>query len=89
MDNADTIKRIIRYLECEYEVIVRVVCPLCNTKRALLLIGRTGQYECLVCSKHGKLSTLITYCEDKFEHRHKATVKAMQEKKAVEKIGRG
>lgn len=80
LPNADKIKHIIRLVEGRAELIVRVRCPFCRTKNALLLIGSTDKYECQVCCLHGKLDDLIVYFEE-FEHRHRKTVKLMSERK--------
>jgi len=61
LDNSDIIKKIIRLEEGRAEIIIRVYCPFCRVKSALLLIGKTGRYECQVCHKHGKLTDLVVY----------------------------
>jgi len=58
MQHADTIKYILRHLECKPEVIIRVPCLFCHNGRALLLVPSTGQYECQICGRYGKLDSL-------------------------------
>ncbi len=84
LEHADIIKKIIRLEEGRAEIIIRVYCPFCRVKSALLLIGKTGRYECQVCTKHGKLTDLVVYFEDMFEHRHKKSIKTMTERSAVD-----
>ena len=82
--HADIIKKIIRLEEGRAEIIIRVYCPFCRVKSALLLIGKTGRYECQVCHKHGKLTDLVVYFEDMFERRHRKSIKIMTERSAVD-----
>ena len=84
LDNSDIIKKIIRLEEGRAEIIIRVYCPFCRVKSALLLIGKTGRYECQVCHKHGKLTDLVVYFEDMFERRHRKSIKIMIERSAVD-----
>ena len=84
LDNSDIIKKIIRLEEGRAEIIIRVYCPFCRVKSALLLIGKTGRYECQVCHKHGKLTDLVVYFEDMFERRHRQTIQTMTERSAVD-----
>jgi len=84
LDHADIIKKIIRLEEGRAEIIIRVYCPFCGVKSALLLIGKTGRYECQVCHKHGKLTDLVVYFEDMFERRHRKSIKIMTERSAVD-----
>ena len=84
LDNSDIIKKIIRLEEGRAEIIIRVYCPFCRVKSALLLIGKTGRYECQVCHKHGKLTDLVVYFEDMFERRHRQSIQTMTERSAVE-----
>lgn len=88
MENADTIKHIVRLVDGKADLVVRVQCPFCGMGYTLLLIGRTGKYECLNCKKYGKLTSLAVYFEDKFEHKYRKTVKVMRERSAVERLGR-
>ena len=78
MQHADTIKYILRHLECKPELIVRVPCLFCKARRALLLIPRTGRYECQVCGKHGKLEDIAVLAADHFEHRHRDSIELME-----------
>ena len=84
LDNSDIIKKIIRLEEGRAEIIIRVYCPFCRVKSALLLISKTGRYECQVCHKHGKLTDLVVYFEDMFERRHRQSIKTMTERSAVD-----
>lgn len=84
LDNSDIIKKIIRLEEGRAEIIIRVYCPFCRVKSALLLIGKTGRYECQVCHKHGKLTDLVVYFEDMFERRHLQSIQTMTERSAVD-----
>ena len=84
LDNSDIIKKIIRLEEGRAEIIIRVYCPFCRVKSALLLIGKTGRYECQVCHKHGKLTDLVIYFEDMFERRHRQSIQIMTERSAVD-----
>ena len=84
LHHADIIKKIIRLEEGRAEIIIRVYCPFCRVKSALLLIGKTGRYECQVCHKHGKLTDLVVYFEDMFERKHRETIKTMSERDAVD-----
>jgi hypothetical protein len=84
LDHADIIKKIIRLEEGRAEIIIRVYCPFCRVKSALLLIGKTGRYECQVCHKHGKLTDLVVYFEDMFERRHRKTIETMTERDGVD-----
>jgi transposase-like protein len=84
LDHADIIKKIIRLEEGRAEIIIRVYCPFCRVKSALLLIGKTGRYECQVCHKHGKLTDLVVYFEDMFERRHRQSIQTMTERSAVD-----
>lgn len=84
VENADIIKKIIRLEEGRAEIVIRVYCPFCRVKSALLLIGKTGRYECQVCTKNGKLTDLVVYFEDMFERRHRRSIKAMTERNAVD-----
>ena len=84
LDNSDIIKKIIRLEEGRAEIIIRVYCPFCRVKSALLLIGKTGRYECQVCHKHGKLTNLVVYFEDMFERRHRQSIQTMTERSAVD-----
>ncbi len=84
LDNSDIIKKIIRLEEGRAEIIIRVYCPFCRVKSALLLIGKTGRYECQVCHKHGKLTDLVVYFEDMFERRHRQSIQTMTERSAVD-----
>ena len=84
LENADLIKKLIRLEEGRAEIIFRVYCPFCRTKYALLLVGRTGRYECQVCCTSGRLADLVVYFEDMFEKRHGRTMRLMSEKSAVE-----
>ena len=56
-------------MECKPEIIVRVPC-LCNNGQALLLVPSTGQYECQICGRYGRLDSLAVLA-DQFEHRHR------------------
>lgn len=78
VENADLIRAIIDGLECKPEIILRVPCLFCKTRRALLLIPRTGQYECQICGKHGKLEDIAVLAADQFEHRHKDSIALME-----------
>ena len=84
LDNSDVIKKIIRLEEGRAEIVIRVYCPFCRVKSALILIAKTGRYECQVCHKHGKLTDLVVYFEDMFEHKHRETIKTMSERDAVD-----
>ena len=84
LHHADIIKKIIRLEEGRAEIIIRVYCPFCRVKSALLLIGKTGRYECQVCHKHGKLTDLVVYFEDMFEHKHREAIKTMADRDAVD-----
>lgn len=84
LEHADLIKKIVRLEEGRAEIIVRVYCPFCRVKSALLLIGKTGRYECQVCTKNGKLTDLVVYFEDLFEGGHRRSIKAMTERSAVD-----
>lgn len=84
LEHVDIIKKIIRLEEGRAEVIIRVYCPFCRVKSALLLIGKTGRYECQVCAKNGKLTDLVVYFEDLFEGRHRRSIKSMTERSAVD-----
>ena len=84
LDNSDSIKKIIRLEGGRAEIIIRVYCPFCRVKSALLLIGKTGRYECQVCHKHGKLTDLVVYFEDMFERRHRQSIQIMTERSAVD-----
>ena len=84
LDHADIIKKIIRLEEGRAEIIIRVYCPFCRVKSALLLIGKTGRYECQVCHKHGKLTDLVVYFEDMFERRHRKTIGTVTERDGVD-----
>ena len=84
LDNSDIIKKIIRLEEGRAEIIIRVYCPFCRVKSALLLIGKTGRYECQVCHKHGKPTDLVVYFEDMFERRHRQSIQTMTERSAVD-----
>lgn len=84
LDNSDIIKKIIRLEEGRAEIIIRVYCPFCRVKSALLLIGKTGRYECQVCHKHGKLTDLVVYFEDRFEHKHREIIGTMTERDGVD-----
>lgn len=84
LDHADIIKKIIRLEEGRAEIIIRVYCPFCRVKSALLLIGKTGRYECQVCHKHGKLTDLVVYFEDMFERRHREIIGTMTERDGVD-----
>lgn len=83
LEHADIIKQIIR-IDGKAEILVRVSCPFCRVNRALLLIGKGGRYECQACHKSGKLTDLIVYFEDVFEHKHRRTMRIMQERDAVD-----
>lgn len=83
LHQADVIKNIIRMQNGEAEVIIRVYCPFCCRKYALLLIGSSGRYECPKCCKQGKLTDLIVYFEDLFQLENRETIKAMTERSAV------
>ncbi len=84
LEHADIIKKIVRMQNGQADVIIRVFCPFCRTKMSLLLIGRTGKYECQACCKHGKLTDLLIYFEDLFERKHRKTIKTMTERSAVD-----
>ncbi len=84
LDNSDIIKKIIRLEEGRAEIIIRVYCPFCRVKSALLLIGKTGRYECQVCCKHGRLTDVVVYFEDLFERRHRDTIGTMTQRDAVD-----
>ena len=84
LEHADVIKKIIRLEEGRAEIIIRVYCPFCRVKSALLLIGGTNRYECQVCGKYGKLTDLVVYFEDLFERRHRKTIDTMTERSGVE-----
>lgn len=84
--NAHLIKEVVRYVEGKAELVVRMDCPFCGTGYGMLLVGRTGRYECQICSENGKLQDLVVYVEDKFQHRHRGTIRTMGERAAVEKI---
>lgn len=86
LESAELISKIVRALGGQPEVVIRVDCPLCRVKSALLLYGRTSSYECQACWAKGKLTDLTVYCEDRFERRHQETIQAMTERRAVEKI---
>lgn len=78
MQNAHLIYSIIRSMECEPEIILRVPCLFCNNGRALLLVPSTGQYECQICGRYGKLDSLAVLAADQFEHRHRQTIELME-----------
>jgi len=78
VQNVDTIKYILRHMECKPEIVIRVPCLYCNVKRALLLIPSTGRYECQICGKHGRLDDLAVLAADRFEYRHRRTVELME-----------
>lgn len=82
--SAHIIKQILRLQEGKHDIVVRVSCPLCNTNYTLMLIGRTGRYECRHCHKQGKLSELLVYFEDRFECRHRDTIGTMTERDGVD-----
>lgn len=78
MQHADVISYIVRHLECKPEVIIRVPCVFCHNGRALLLVSTTGQYECQICGRHGRLDDLAVLAADQFEHRHHDTIELME-----------
>ncbi len=78
VENADLIRAIIDGLECKPEIILRVPCLFCNNGQALLLIPSTGQYECQICGRYGKLDSLAVLAADRFEYRHRRTVELME-----------
>ena len=78
MQNVDVIKYIIQHLECKPEIIVRVPCLFCHNGRALLLVPSTGQYECQICGRYGKLDSLAVLAADQFEHRHRDSIALME-----------
>ena len=78
MQYADVISYIVRYLECKPEVIIRVPCVFCHNGQALLLVHSTGQYECQICGRYGKLDSLAVLAADRFEYRHRRTVELME-----------
>lgn len=78
MQNAHLINSIIRSMECKPEIIVRVPCLFCNNGQALLLVPSTGQYECQICGRYGKLDSLAVLAADQFEYRHRRTVELME-----------
>ena len=78
MQNAHLINSIIRSMECKPEIIVRVPCLFCNNGQALLLVPSTGQYECQICGKHGKLEDIAVLAADHFEHRHRDSIELME-----------
>ena len=84
LENAHKIKHILKLVDGKGEIIVRVRCPICRTNDSLLLIGRTNEYECQVCMKHGRLDDVIVYFEDEFEWKHRKTMRLMSERSAVE-----
>ena len=84
LENAHKIKHILKLVDGKGEIIVRVRCPFCRTKKALLLIGSTDKYECQVCLKQGGLDDVIVYFEDEFEWKHRKTMRLMSERSAVE-----
>lgn len=88
MQHADTIKYIIQHLECRPEIIVRVPCLFCHNGRALLLVPSTGQYECQICGRYGKLDSLAVLAADQFEHRHRDSISLMEERRAVGRVRR-
>jgi hypothetical protein len=84
LENAHKIKHILKLVDGKGEIIVRVRCPICRTKKALLLIGSTDKYECQVCLKQGGLDDVIVYFEDEFERRHRQTIQTMTERSVVD-----
>ena len=84
LEHADIIKKIVQIQNGKADVIIRVDCPFCNVMSSLLLIGKTASYECQVCTKHGKLTDLLVYFEDKFERKHRETIGVMTERSAVD-----
>ena len=84
LENAHKIKHILKLVDGKGEIIARVRCPFCRTKKALLLIGSTDKYECQVCMQHGRLDNVIVYFEDEFERRHRQTIQTMTERSAVD-----
>ncbi len=82
--NADIIQKIIRIQDGKADVNIGVYCPFCRVGYALLMFSRTGKYECLACGKRGKLTDLIVYFEDLFEHKHRKTMRLMAERKGVD-----
>lgn len=78
MQNVDVIKYILTHLECKPEIIIRVPCLFCNNGQALLLVPSTGQYECQICGRYGKLDSLAVLAADQFEHRHKDSIALME-----------
>ena len=84
LENAHKIKHILKLIDGKGEIIVRVRCPICRTKKSLLLIGSTDKYECQGCMKHGRLDDVIVYFEDEFERRHRQTIQTMTERSAVD-----
>jgi hypothetical protein len=84
LENTHKIKHILKLVDGKGEIIVRVRCPFCRTKKALLLIGSTDKYECQVCMQHGRLDNVIVYFEDEFERRHRQTIQTMTERSAVD-----
>jgi len=78
MQHADTIKYILRHLECKPELIVRVPCLFCNNGQALLLVPSTGQYECQICGRYGKLDSLAVLAADQFEYKHRESIALME-----------
>ncbi len=86
---ADEIREILRRLECDAEVVVSAQCPFCKANYSLLLVGRTGRYECLTCLECGELGELYHYADGLFEKRHRETIKLMTERKAVDPKGGG
>ena len=78
MQHADTIKYILRHLECKPELTVRVPCLFCNYGQALLLVPSTGQYECQICGRYGKLDSLAVLAADQFEYKHRESIALME-----------
>lgn len=78
MQHAELINSIIRYLECKPDLLVRVPCVYCGNGKVLVLDPTTGQFQCQVCGKHGRLDDLAVLAADQFERRHHDIVKLME-----------
>ncbi len=86
LQNADLIRDIIQSLGCKPEILLRIPCPFCKNRRCLLLIPDSGRYECQICGRQGKLQQIATLARDRFEYRHRETVRLMGERAAVGKV---
>lgn len=77
-------KQIIRLQDGRYDTVYRVWCPFCRMDYALLLITSRRRYECMYCHRKGHMADLLVYFEDRFEHKHRETIKTMSERDAVD-----